>query len=97
LALAARRLLEQAAPDWPAFDVDRAHGGVLDLATVAAEVARTVIAREAARSYRGDKKRAYRDLVGQEQAFAEIVASVSARQSPVDLEAEISRITREAA
>jgi hypothetical protein len=97
LALAARRLLEQAAPDWPSFEVDRAYGDVLDLPTMAAEIARTVIAREAARSYRGDKKRAYRDLVGQEQAFAEIIALVSARAAPVDLEAEISRITREAA
>ena len=70
---------------------------MLDLATVAAEIARTVIAREAARSYRGDKKRAYRDLVGHEEAFAEIVALVSGRRSPVDLEAEISRVLREAA
>jgi hypothetical protein len=64
---------------------------------VAAEIARAVIGREAARSYRGEKKRAYRDLVGQEEAFAEIIALVSARRSPVDLEAEISRITQAAA
>jgi hypothetical protein len=97
LALAARQLLEQAAPDWPALDVDRAHWGVLDVTAVAAEVARTVIAREAARSYRGDKKRAYRDLVGREQVFAEIVAAVSARTSPVDLAAQIDTIARAAA
>jgi hypothetical protein len=97
LALAARQLVEEAAPDWPAFDVERAYGGVLDLPTVAAEVARAVIARESARSYRGEKKRAYADLVGQEQAFAEIIERVSARRSPVDLEAEISRIMRAAA
>jgi hypothetical protein len=97
LVLAARQLLEQAAPEWPAFDADREHGGVLDLAAVAAEIARTVIAREAARSYRGDKKRAYRDLVGHEEAFAEVVARVSGRRSPADLEAEISRVLREAA
>jgi hypothetical protein len=97
LALAARRLLEQAAPDWPSFDVDRAYGGVLDLPTVAAEIARTIIAREAARSYRGDKKRAYRELVGREQVFAEMVARVSTRKSPVDLDAEINGITRAAA
>jgi hypothetical protein len=97
LALAARQLLEQAAPDWPSFDVDRAYEGVLDLTTVAAEIARTLIAREAARSYRGDKKRAYRDLLGHEQAFAEMVARVSARRSAVDLDAEINSITRAAA
>jgi hypothetical protein len=97
LPLAARHLLEQAAPDWPSFDVDWTHDGVLDLATVAAETARTVIAREAARSYRGDKKRAYRELVGREQVFAEIVARVSTRNSPVDLDAEINSITRAAA
>jgi hypothetical protein len=97
LALAARQLLEQAAPDWPSFDADRAHGGVLDLTTVAAEIARTVIAREAGRSYRGDKKRAYRELAGREQAFAEIVVRVSTRKSPVDLDAEINGITRAAA
>jgi hypothetical protein len=97
LALAARRMLEQAAPEWPSFDFDRPYGGGIDLTTVAADIARDVIAREAGRSYRGDKKRAYRDLVGQEQVFADLVALVSARTRDVDLEAETARILRAAA
>ena len=94
---ATKRMLEQRAPEWPAFDFDQAYGGALDLATVAADVARGVIAREAGRSYRGDKKRAYRDLVGQEQVFADLVALISARTRDVDLEAETARILRAAA
>jgi hypothetical protein len=97
LALAVRRMLEQTAPEWPTFDFDQAYGGALDLATVAADIARRVIEREAGRSYRGDKRRAYRELVGQEQVFADLVALVSARNRPVDLAAETARILRVAA
>jgi hypothetical protein len=35
LALAARRMLEQSAPEWPSFDFDQAHSEPLDLTAVA--------------------------------------------------------------
>lgn len=97
LALAARRMLEQGAPEWPAFDFDRAQTEALDLATVAAEIARRVIERESARSYRGEKRRAYKALVGHERVFADLVAKVSTKGSTVDLDAETTRISQAAA
>ena len=90
-------MLELTSPQWPSFDFDQAYGGALDLPAVAADIARTVIAREAARSYRGDKKRAYLALVGQEQVFADLVTLVATRNRTVDLEAETARILRAAA
>jgi hypothetical protein len=97
LALAARRILEQLAPEWPSFDFDRAQGDALDVAAVAADIARRVIERESARSYRGDKRRAYRTLVGHERAFADLVVKVSAPRSDVDLDQETTRILQAAA
>lgn len=97
LALAARRMLEQSAPEWPAFDFDQAHSEALDLTSVAAEIARRVIERESARSYRGDKRRAYRALLGQEHAFADLVTRISVRGTGVDLEVETTRISQAAA
>jgi hypothetical protein len=97
LALAARRLLEQSAPEWPSFDFNRALAEPLDVAHLAAEVAARVITRESGRSYRGDKRRAYRALVGRERAFADLVARVSAQGQGVDLDEEIAKITRAAA
>jgi len=97
LRLAAQRMLEQIAPEWPAFDFDHAYSEPLDLPAVAAEIARLVIEREAARSYRGEKRRAYRALIGQERIFADLVAKVSARGATVDLAVETSRIGQAAA
>jgi hypothetical protein len=106
LALAARRMLEQSAPEWPAFDFggadqrgngDQARGDVLDVTSLAAEIARRVIARESERSYRGDKRRAYQALVGQEALFADLVARVTAPGTELNLDAETTRITRAAA
>jgi len=97
LALAARRLLEQSAPEWPSFDFDRANSSPLDVAGVAAEIAGRIIARESARSYRGDKRRAHRALLGHEHLFADLVVKVAAQGSAIDLDEEISRITRAAA
>jgi hypothetical protein len=97
LALAARRMLEQAAPEWPSFDVDQAHPEPLDLTAIALDAARRIIEREAARSFRGDKRRAYRSLVGQENVIAELVTRVSTRTGPLDLDAETERIARAAA
>jgi hypothetical protein len=97
LGLAAQRLLEQSAPEWPAFDLDQARTGAFDLASVATEIARRVIEREAARSYRGDKKRAYKALVGHERIFADLVAKVSSHGTTVDLGRETARISQAAA
>ncbi len=97
LTAAIRQLVEQGAPEWPAFDFDQAWSGALEPATIAADIARRVIARESARSYRGDKRRAYQGLVGREQAFADLVARVCAPGTTVDLDQEISRISGAAA
>jgi hypothetical protein len=98
LALAARRMLEQSAPEWDPFDFDQTASDPLDVGAIAAAIARRVIEREAARPYRGDKARAYRGLVGQEGVFAELIAEVSADGADaVDLDAAASRIAQEAA
>ncbi len=98
LALAVRRMLEHSAPEWDQFDFDQTLSDPLDITAIAAAAARGVIERQAARAYRGDKARAYRALVGHEAVFAELIARVSSRGSAViDLDAEITRIVREAA
>src|SRR5262249_6940500 len=75
---AARRLLEQCAPEWPAFDLEAAQPAALDLPTLAGDIAGRIIDRESGRAYRGDKRRAYQALRGQERAIADLVARVSA-------------------
>jgi hypothetical protein len=97
LAMAARRMLEQSAPEWPGFDFDDARIEALDVAGIAAEIARRLIGHEAARPYRGDKRRAYQALIGQEQAFADLVARVAEPGTELDLDAETARIMRAAA
>lgn len=97
LRLAARRMLEQSAPEWPAFDFDSARIEALDVTSLAAEIARRVIAREAGRSYQGDKRRAYQALVGQENLFAGLVARVTEPGRELDLDDETARIARVAA
>ena len=52
VAAATRRMLEQRAPEWPPFDFDHGRLELLDLPSVVTGIARTIIAREAARSYR---------------------------------------------
>jgi hypothetical protein len=90
-------MLEQRAPEWPAFDFDHARLEPLDLPSVVTEIARTIIAREAARSYRGEKRRVYKDLVGREAAFVDLVVRVLAPGSDLDLDDETRRIARAAA
>ena len=51
----------------------------------------------AGRFYRGDKRRAYKGLVGHEQLFAELVARVSTHGGDLDLMMETTRITQAAA
>jgi hypothetical protein len=97
LGLAARRMLEQSAPEWPAFDFDQADRQALDLPAMAAQIAHQIIERESGRAYRGDKRRAYQALVGREQVFADLVARVSAGSRRLDLTAETSRISQAAA
>jgi hypothetical protein len=97
LALAARRMLEQSAPEWPGFDFDETRTEALDVTGIAAEIARRLIAQESGRAYRGDKRRAYQKLVGREQAFADLVARVAVPGAGLDLDAELIRIMRAAA
>jgi len=92
LALAARRMQEYSAPEWPAFDFVHGHGEALDLGSLAAEAARQIIERESARAYRGEKRRAYQALVGHERIFADLVATVSRHATDVDLDAETTRM-----
>ena len=94
---ATRRMLEQRAPEWPAFDFDHARLEPLDLPSVVTGIARAIIAREAARSYRGEKRRVYKDLVGREAAFVDLVVRVLAPGSQLDLDDETRRIARAAA
>jgi hypothetical protein len=97
LPLATRRLLEQCAPQWPAFDLTQAHADPLDLAAVAANLAEQITRREAGRTYRGEKRQAYQWMVGQDRAVADLVALVSVRGADVDLDREITRIGQAAA
>jgi hypothetical protein len=97
LAMAARRMLEQSAPEWPAFDFDEARIEALDVSSVAAGIARRIIAHESARSYRGDKRRAYKALVGHEHVLAELVARIAEPGTELDLDVEITRIVQAAA
>jgi hypothetical protein len=98
LAMAARQMLEQCAPEWEPADFDRALSEPLDVAAIAAEIAGRIIGREAARPYRGDKARAYRALTGNEAVFAALVVAVAEHGTgAVDLEGEITRMTRAAA
>jgi hypothetical protein len=97
LVAATRRMLEQRAPEWPPFDFDHARLEPLDLEGVVTRIARTIIAREAARSYRGEKRRVYKELVGREAAFVDLVVRVLSPGSRLDLERETMRIARAAA
>lgn len=98
LSLAARRMLERCAPEWDPFDFDPALGDAVEAPAVAAEIAGRLIAKEAGRSYRGEKARAYKSLVGQEGLIVDLVASVTDRTAgSVDLDAETMRIARTAA
>jgi len=98
LALAVRRMLEQCAPEWDRFDFDPTFGEAVDVAGIAAELARRLIAQEAARRYQGEKARAYKSLLQQENLIGELTVSVLLEPAgSVDLDAEITRITKAAA
>ena len=98
LSLAVRRMLEQCAPEWDRFDFDPASGEPVDIASIAAELARRLIAQEAARRYQGEKARAYKSLLQQEDLVAELAASVLLEPpGSVDLDAEVTRIVQAAA
>jgi hypothetical protein len=98
LSLAVRRMLEQCAPEWDRFDFDPASGEAVDIASVATELARRLIAQEAARRYQGEKARAYKSLLQQADLLAELTASVLLEPpGSVDLDAEVTRIVQAAA
>jgi hypothetical protein len=92
LALAARRLVEQSAPIWPAYAVDRAALEPFDVAAVAGQIARRVLSREVARAYRGEKRLAYRALADHAEVFAALAVAVSTPGESADLPRELDRI-----
>ncbi len=97
LTLAARRLLEQSAPEWPSFDFDRAFAS------------RSTWPGSPPRSPAGSSRGSppartgatsgapTGPCVGHEHLFADLVARVSAQGPAVDLDEEITKITRAAA
>jgi hypothetical protein len=97
LALAARRILEQNAPEWGSFGFDQSSDPI-DVTSVATEAAERAIEREAARPYKAEKARAYRALVGRQSLFAALAARVFAPGTDsLDLNVETERITQAAA
>ena len=98
LALAVRRMLEKSAPEWDPFDFDPGFGNAVDVAAIALEYARRLIAQEAARRYQGEKGSAYRSLLNQESLIGDLVALVfGTHPGALDLDAEVARIAKVAA
>lgn len=97
LALASRAILEQSAPEWGEFGLDRAALDLIDVADLETEIATQVVAEEAKRRYQGDKALAYRGLVGHEHRLVELIYTATRQGEPVDLAAEVDRLARQVA
>lgn len=98
LPQALRRLLELSAPAWEPFAFDSGPREPLDLAGIAAQVARRVVAREVGRRYQGEKNRAYKSFAGTETIFADLIVTLgTGTAEEQDIETALDRIAREAA
>ncbi len=98
LPQALRRLLELSAPVWEPFAFDSGPREPLNLAAVAAQVARRVVTREVMRRYRGEKSRAYKSFTGTEAIFADLIVKLGTGVAEEqDIEKALDRIAREAA
>lgn len=97
LALASRAILEQSAPEWGEFGLDRAALDLVDVADLETEIATRVVAEEAKRRYQGDKALAYRGLVGHEHRLVELITTATRQGEPVDLAAKVDRLARQVA
>lgn len=96
LALAARAILEQSAPEWGEFGLDRVGRDLVDVADLELHIATRVVAEEAKRRYQGDKAVAYRGLVGHEHRLVELITTATRQGEPVDLAAEVDHLARQA-
>jgi hypothetical protein len=96
--LAARRLLEDSAPEWDSAGLDDAAFDDIDVSSLQVHLARDLLAAEARRPYRGDKALAYRSLVDHGNQIVELVAKATRPGGmSVDLAAEVDRIARRVA
>lgn len=95
LALAARAILEQSAPEWGEFDLDRLARDLVDVVDLELDIATRVVAEEAKRRYQGDKAVAYRGLVGHEHRLVELITTATRPGEPVDLAAEVDHLVRQ--
>jgi len=95
LGLAARAILEQSAPEWGEFGVDRVARDLVDVADLELDIATRVVAEEAKRRYQGDKAVAYRGLVGHEHRLVELITAATRQGEPVDFAAEVDHLVRQ--
>ena len=95
LAIAARAILEQSAPEWGEFSLDRVAHDLVDVADLELDIATRVVAEEAKRRYQGDKAVAYRGLVGHEHRVVKLITTATRQGEPVDLAAEVDRLVRQ--
>ena len=95
LALAARSILEQSAPEWGEFGLAEATLEV-DIAGLQTEIANVLVAEESKRRYQGDKALAYRSLAGHEHRLVQLVATAS-RPDASEAAAELDRTARQVA
>jgi hypothetical protein len=77
LPLALAAMLELAAPVWEPFAAGTGAQEPLQVAGIAADAARRVLARESSRAYRGDKGRAYKSFAGSEATFASLITRLA--------------------
>jgi len=98
LPLALRSVLELAAPSWDPFVFDTRRREPLQIADVACDAARRVLAREVSRPYRGDKARAYKSFTGSETIFTDLIVRLAAGEtSDAAVSDALDRIARDAA
>lgn len=98
LPLALRSVLELAAPSWEPFVFDTKRREPLQIADVACDAARRILAREVSRPYRGDKGRAYKSFTGSETIFTDLIVRLAAGEtSDAAVSDALDRIARDAA
>jgi hypothetical protein len=98
LPLALRSVLELAAPSWEPFVFDNGRREPLQIADVACDCARRVLAREVSRPYHGDKGRAYKSFIGSEGIFTDLIVRLAvAETSDAAASDALDRIARDAA
>lgn len=97
LVLACRAILEDSAPEWGEFGLDRVALHLGDVVELETQIAIRMVAEEAKRRYQGDKAVAYRGLVGHEQQLVGLITTATRRGDSVDLATEVDRLARQVA